>query len=77
MYRFAFGGRGIYFGGKDVMVSELSGTFALSAEAVNADKPGLLPTAKVTLQIGGGARASSQRYMLSKRWKKTVCLLFD
>lgn len=66
MYRFAFGGRGIYFGGKDVMVSELSGNFALSAEAVNADKPGALPTAKVTMQIGGGAPASFQRYLRNK-----------
>lgn len=59
--RFAFGGRGIYFGGKDVMVSEISGNFAVSAETVSAEKPGALPTARITFQICGVAPAAPYR----------------
>lgn len=61
--RFAFGGRGIYFGGKDVMVSEISGNFAVSAETVSAEKSGALPTARITFQIGGAPPAASHRCM--------------
>lgn len=60
---FSFGGRGIYFGGKDVLLSELSGAFAISAEAGQADKQGVFKSARVTMQFGGAHLASAQRYL--------------
>lgn len=58
---FSFGGRGIYFGGKDVMLSELSGAFAMTAEAGQADKQGVFKSARITMQFGGAHLASAQR----------------
>jgi len=60
---FAFGGRGIFFGGKDVLVSELSGAFAITAEARNADRQGVFKSAGFTVQFGGAHLASAQRYL--------------
>ena len=60
---FSFGGRGIYFGGKDVLLSELSGAFAISAEAGQADKQGVFKSARITMQFGGAQLASAQRYL--------------
>ena len=58
---FSFGGRGIYFGGKDVLLSELSGAFAISAETGQADKQGVFKSARITIQFGGAHLASAQR----------------
>lgn len=60
---FSFGGRGIYFGGKDVLLSELSGAFAITAETGPADKQGVFKSARVTVQFGGAHLASAQRYL--------------
>jgi len=59
---FAFGGRGIYFGGKDVLVSELSGAFAITAETDKADRHGVFKSARISVQFGGAHLASAQRY---------------
>lgn len=60
---FSFGGRGIYFGGKDVLLSELSGAFAITAETGQADKQGVFKSATITMQFGGAHLASVQRYL--------------
>ncbi|DBA94847.1 hypothetical protein WJX77_009545 [Trebouxia sp. C0004] len=60
-YNFAFGGRGIYFGGKDVLVSELSGAFAITAETDKADRHGVFKSARINVQFGGAHLASAQR----------------
>ncbi len=59
---FAFGGRGIYFGGKDVLVSELSGAFAITAETDKADRHGVFKSARISVQFGGAHLSSAQRY---------------
>ena len=58
---FSFGGRGIYFGGKDVLLSELSGAFAIAAETGQADKQGVFRSARIIMQFGGAHLASAQR----------------
>ncbi|KAL0041621.1 hypothetical protein WJX79_009772 [Trebouxia sp. C0005] len=60
-YNFAFGGRGIYFGGKDVLVSELSGAFAITAQTDKADRHGVFKSARISVQFGGPHLASAQR----------------
>ncbi|KAL0049997.1 hypothetical protein WJX82_002413 [Trebouxia sp. C0006] len=60
-YNFAFGGRGIYFGGKDVLVSDLSGAFAITAETDKADRHGVFKSARISVQFGGAQLASAQR----------------
>ncbi len=65
---FAFGGRGIYFGGKDVLVSELSGAFAITAETDKADRHGVFKSARISVQFGGAQLASAQRYLLRLNW---------
>ena len=49
--RFALGSGGVYFGGKDLIISEVSGTWALKAEAGLRDRKGR-KGARLTLQIG-------------------------
>lgn len=44
------------------MVSEISGNFAVTAEALNPDRLGALPTARITFQVGSSAPASAKRY---------------
>ena len=61
---FAFGGRGIFFGGKNILLSELSGAFAIAAEVDNADRLGDFRSARITVQFGGPHLASAQRYLL-------------
>lgn len=49
--RFALGSHGVYFGGKDIIVSEVSGSWAVKAETGLVDKKGN-KGARLTLQIG-------------------------
>ena len=60
---FAFGGRGIFFGGKNILLSELSGAFAIAAEVDSADRQGNFRSARITVQFGGPHLASAQRYL--------------
>ena len=52
MVRFALGSSGIYFGGKDILISELSGSFSLTAEPGSAAGKGGGKVARVTLCVG-------------------------
>lgn len=60
MCRFALGSGGVYFGGKDLIISEVSGTWALQADANLRDKKGR-KGARLTLQIGMPPQPQPQR----------------
>ena len=49
--RFALGSGGIYFGGKDIIISEVSGSWSLKAETGLVDRKGT-KGARLSLQIG-------------------------
>lgn len=49
--RFALGSGGIYFGGKDIIISEVSGSWGLKAETGLPGKKGA-KGARLTLQVG-------------------------
>ena len=54
---FALGSNGIYFGGKDFMLSELSGSFGLSAEVVPSTVKGEegQNVARLSMRVGSSA----------------------
>ena len=59
---FAQGSNGIYFGGKDFMLSELSGSFALSAEVVPSTVKGEegQHVARLSMRVGSSAAAPAK-----------------
>lgn len=59
---FAQGSNGIYFGGKDFMLSELSGSFGLSAEVVPSTVKGEegQRVARLSMRVGSSAAAPAK-----------------
>ena len=49
--RFAFGGSGVFFGGKDVFISEVTGGFSVTADGHGTNKDGV-QTARLIVQVG-------------------------
>ena len=52
-YRMSFGGNGIFVGGKDTFVSELTGTFSVTGELAASSVTGASgPVARITVLLG-------------------------
>ena len=62
MGSFAQGSNGIYFGGKDFTLSELSGSFGLSAEVVSSTVKGEegQQVARLSMRVGSSAAAPAK-----------------
>ena len=58
--RFAFGGSGVFFGGKDVFISEVTGGFSVTADGHGTNKDGV-PTARLIVQVGNTNVIDPQR----------------
>ena len=58
--RFAFGGSGVIFGGKDVFVSEVTGGFSCIADGHGTGKQGV-PTARLIVKVGNTDVTDPQR----------------
>ena len=56
VYRVSFGSNGIYVGGKDTFLSELSGNFSMTGEMAPVSVTGAPgPVARITVQLGSAA----------------------
>ena len=57
-----------------MLLSELSGAFAITAETGQADKQGVFKSARITMQFGGAHLASPQRWLQSSAFITPILL---
>ena len=64
LVRMAFGSNGIYVGGKDTFISELSGNWAVHGELAGISVTGAPgPIGRITVELGSAPPQSMARYI--------------